>query len=161
MDFEWISSSSRETEDFGQKIGRQLEPGDILVLDGTLAAGKTTLTKGIARGLDVEEPVTSPTFTLISEYEGRIPLYHMDVYRLDSSDDFLTLGAEELLYGEGVSVIEWGEKVADVLPEDAVWIRLDTETDEGDGGCRRRIRVTNWRHGNLAPDQKTGTGETP
>lgn len=129
-----------------------MRAGDILALQGTLAAGKTTLTKGIARGLGVEEPVTSPTFTLISEYEGRLHVYHMDVYRLDTTDDFAAIGAEELLYGEGVSIIEWSEKIADILPEDVITVRLEAC---GDG--ERRIFISNWSRGGFeTPDAVRG-----
>lgn len=142
MDFELISRSPEETEHIGRLLGEKLKPGDILALQGTLAAGKTTLTKGIAVGLGIEEPVTSPTFTLISEYEGRLRLYHMDVYRLDTTEDFLSLGAEELLYGNGVSVLEWSEKIMDILPEDVIIIKLET----GANG-ERRICFSNWNRG--------------
>ena len=83
-------------------------------MQGTLAAGKTTITKGIAKALEIEETVTSPTFTLISEYEGIMPLYHMDVYRLDSTEDFINLGTEDLIYGKGISIIEWSEKIMEL-----------------------------------------------
>lgn len=121
--------------------------GDILALQGTLAAGKTTITKGIARGLGIDENVTSPTFTLISEYRGRLPLYHMDVYRLDSTEDFINLGVEELLYGDGVCVIEWSEKVMAELPASSIIILLETETDG-----KRSITVKNWPYGDF-PDE--------
>ena len=91
------SFSSEETIRIGEKIGSHLQKGDIIALQGFLAAGKTTITKGIALGLGIDEDVTSPTFTLISEYYGRLPLYHFDVYRLDSVEDFLNLGSEEML----------------------------------------------------------------
>ena len=114
----------------------------MLVLEGALAAGKTALTKGIAQGLGITEAVTSPTFTLISEYEGRLHLYHMDVYRLDGVDDFAALGAEELLYGEGACVIEWGEKIAEVIPQTAVIIKIKVEDDDA-----RKIALINWDRG--------------
>ena len=100
-----------ETIRFGKMLGSLLQAGDILALQGTLAAGKTQLTKGIAQGLGITEPVTSPTFTIVSEYYGRLPLYHIDVYRLGSPEEFLDLGVEEMLYGQGVCVIEWSEKL--------------------------------------------------
>ena len=84
---------------------------------GTLAAGKTTITKGIAHALGIEETITSPTFTIVSEYEGKLHLYHIDVYRLDSSEDFVNLGSDEMLYGNGVSIIEWSEKVQSEIPK--------------------------------------------
>ena len=98
-------------------------------MQGTLAAGKTTITKGIAKALSIEETVTSPTFTLISEYEGTMPLYHMDVYRLDSPEDFINLGAEDLIYGKGISIIEWSEKIMEVLPKKTVILKLEAIKD--------------------------------
>lgn len=95
-------------------------------MQGTLAAGKTTITKGIAKALEIEETVTSPTFTLISEYEGVMPLYHMDVYRLDSTEDFINLGTEDLIYGKGISIIEWSEKIMEALPKKTIILKLET-----------------------------------
>lgn len=113
-------------------------------MQGTLAAGKTTITKGIAKSLGVSENITSPTFTLISEYEGTIPLYHMDVYRLDSTEDFINLGVEEMLYGDGVCIIEWSEKIMEELPKDTIIIHLKAEEDGS-----REITITNWKYGDL------------
>jgi len=126
---EFIVKTEAETIELGKKIGRCLKKGDIIALDGTLAAGKTYLTKGIALGLGIKEDVTSPTFTLISEYSGRLHLYHMDVYRLDSVEEFLDLGTEEMLYGEGVCVIEWSEKVKSVLPSNTIYINIIVNKD--------------------------------
>lgn len=136
--------SPEETIRLGEYIGSRLRKGDILALQGTLAAGKTTITKGIARGLGISEDVTSPTFTLISEYRGRLPLYHMDVYRLDSTEAFLDLGVEEMLYGDGVCVIEWSEKVMSELPADAIRILLEA----ADGG-ERLVTIDNWPYGEI------------
>ena len=108
-------------------------------MQGTLAAGKTTITKGIAKALDIDETVTSPTFTLISEYEGKMPLYHMDVYRLDSTEDFINLGTDDMIYGRGISVIEWSEKIMEELPPSTIIIRLEA-VDDGS----RIITVENW-----------------
>ena len=108
---------------------------------GTLAAGKTTLTKGIARSLGVRDEITSPTFCLISEYSGTMPLYHMDVYRLDGAEDFINLGTDDMLYGDGVCVIEWSEKIMSELPDTAIEIDI-TVNDDGS----RTVRVSNWPH---------------
>lgn len=140
----FLTDSPDKTIKLGKKIGKALCPGDIIALQGTLAAGKTTLTKGIASGLEVEDTVTSPTFTLISEYRGRLPLYHMDVYRLDSVEDFLDLGSEELIYGNGVSVIEWSEKIMEWLPHSAIIIRLSAGENDS-----RRIEIENWPYGDF------------
>ena len=128
-----------DTINFGQALGRLLNAGDVLALQGTLAAGKTQLTKGIAHGLDISEAVTSPTFTIISEYYGRLPLYHIDVYRLNSPDDFLDLGVEDMLYGQGICVIEWSEKIMSELPARTILIHINTEEDTS-----RTITITNW-----------------
>lgn len=108
-------------------------------MQGTLAAGKTTITKGIAASLGIDETVTSPTFTLISEYEGKMPLYHMDVYRLDSTEDFINLGTDDMIYGRGVSVIEWSEKIMEELPSSSIIIRLEAQNDGS-----RKISIENW-----------------
>lgn len=104
-----------------------------MALRGGLGAGKTTFTKGLAKGLGVPDEVTSPTFTIISEYEGRVPLYHMDAYRLSGCDEFLELGVEDLLYGDGVCVIEWSERVAAAMPDDAAIVEIEANED----GSRR------------------------
>lgn len=140
----FTSNSPEHTHAIGKALGSCLHKRDIIALQGTLAAGKTTLTQGIAEGLGIEESVTSPTFTLISEYYGRLPLYHMDVYRLDSVEDFLDLGVEELLYGDGVSVIEWSEKVMNELPETTICIRIEARADGS-----RTIRIENWPYGDI------------
>jgi len=145
----FITHSPEETIRFGKYIGSRISRGDVIALQGTLAAGKTTITKGIAEGLQVNENVTSPTFTLISEYHGRLPLYHMDVYRLDSTDDFLNLGVDEMLYGDGVCVVEWSEKVMAELPPKSIIIKLSALESE-----TRQIEIKNWPYGEI-PDEYT------
>ena len=110
------TNTAEETIELGRKIGRLLTKGDVIAMQGTLAAGKTTITKGIAESLGVTDTITSPTFCLISEYSGKMPLYHMDVYRLDGGEDFINLGTDDMIYGDGVSIIEWSEKIMDELP---------------------------------------------
>lgn len=121
---EFTLKSQDETITLGKKFGEKLNKGDVVALDGTLAAGKTYFTKGIAQGLGIEDEITSPTFTIVSEYSGRLHLYHIDVYRLDGTEDFLDLGAEEMLYGTGVCVIEWSEKVKDILPKNTIYVKI-------------------------------------
>ncbi|GAX07138.1 tRNA threonylcarbamoyladenosine biosynthesis protein TsaE [Secundilactobacillus pentosiphilus] len=125
-------STPEETMAIGQKMAPLLEPKDIILLDGDLGAGKTTFTKGLAAGLGIKRNVKSPTFTIIREYQdGRIPLYHMDVYRLeDGSGD--ELGLEEYFNGDGVSVVEWSKFVADELPADYLRIAFKRLDDEGE-----------------------------
>lgn len=113
-----------DTEEFGIKLGKFLKSGDILCLNGDLGAGKTTLTKSIGLGLDVNDYITSPTFTLINEYTGRIPLYHFDVYRLENAHEIDDLGFDDYFYGNGVSIIEWAEKIENTLPKDRMVINM-------------------------------------
>ncbi len=140
----FYTSSAEETIELGRKIGSLLQKGDVIALQGTLAAGKTTITKGIALALGIEEEITSPTFCLISEYYGKMPLYHMDVYRLEGTEDFINLGTEDMIYGDGVSLIEWSEKIMDELPSSTIIIRL---TPQEDGG--RKIEIENWNHSEI------------
>jgi len=132
---ETISSSPEETRRLGEEIGALLEPGSIVRLTGKMGAGKTVLAGGIARALGVTETVTSPTYTIISEYGGKLPLYHMDTYRLAGDEDFRLAGGEELLYGKGVCVIEWPERLS-LLPLDRV-LTVEIAILEGD---KRKIR---------------------
>ena len=122
-----ISSEKPEyTFQFGKNLGKHLLPGDVVALVGELGAGKTTLTQGIVRGLGVGEEhyIGSPTFTLINEYRGRVPVYHLDFYRIETPEELVNLGLEEYLYGEGVAVIEWADKIRTLLPEEHMMITL-------------------------------------
>lgn len=118
----------KETEKFGIKLGKLLGPGDVVCLNGDLGAGKTTLTKSIGLGLGVEDYITSPTFSLINEYDGIYPLYHFDVYRLENTEELFDLGFDEYFYGRGVSIIEWADRIESFLPEER--IVLDIENTE-------------------------------
>ena len=120
---------ARETEAVGEAVGSFLHPGDLVVLTGDLGAGKTTFTKGLARALGVQETVTSPTFTIVQEYEGRVPLAHVDVYRLDRIQELHDFGFEELLDSR-VTVVEWGEAIAAVLPRERIDVRIALGDDE-------------------------------
>jgi tRNA threonylcarbamoyladenosine biosynthesis protein TsaE len=117
----------------GEGIARCLRGGSVVALRGPLGAGKTCLTKGIARGLGVDETITSPTYTIVSEYAGRLPLYHIDAYRLGGDEEFLALGGDEFLYGAGVSVIEWSERIPQSIPPEAMVIELGIDEDGGRG----------------------------
>jgi tRNA threonylcarbamoyladenosine biosynthesis protein TsaE len=123
-----LSRSTEATERIGMSLAGCLRSGDILTLDGDLGAGKTALTRGIARGLGLTSHVSSPTFTIVMEHpaekEGQLSLYHFDVYRLQDGDDFLDSGLDEYLYKDGVSVLEWGRLVADALPENILRISM-------------------------------------
>lgn len=143
--FVFTPLSEEETIALGERIGGLLKPGDIIAMTGTLGAGKTTITKGIAKALGIEDTVTSPTFCLVSEYEGgRMPLYHIDAYRLDGEEDFLNLGVEEMLYGKGVSVIEWSENVGSCLPKRTIRMSLLPREDGS-----REIKIDNWNNGTI------------
>lgn len=115
----------KETEKFGEKLGSLLEGGDLISLTGDLGAGKTTLTKSIGIGLGVSDYITSPTFTLINEYKGRFWLYHFDVYRLENEEDLLDLGYEDYFYSNGVTIVEWGDKIEDILPRNRIDINIE------------------------------------
>lgn len=121
-----ISKSPEDSVAIGRIIGEQASPGDILAFVGELGSGKTCMTQGIARGLQVPEgyQITSPTFTLINEYPGRIKLYHLDIYRLAGTADLAGMGYEEYFYGDGVVVVEWAEKILEILPAERIEIHL-------------------------------------
>ncbi|AIM16790.1 MULTISPECIES: tRNA (adenosine(37)-N6)-threonylcarbamoyltransferase complex ATPase subunit type 1 TsaE [Neobacillus] len=118
--YEYKTKNSEETAQFAEKLARFLKPGDVIALEGDLGAGKTTFTKGLAKGLEIKRTVNSPTFTIIKEYRGRLPLYHMDVYRVaDSMED---LGFDEYFEGDGVTVVEWAHLIEEQLPEELLTI---------------------------------------
>lgn len=124
-----VSKNPQETEKIAYLIGQLAQPGDVLVLTGDLGAGKTTMTKGIALGLGIDQMIKSPTYTIIREYQqGRIPLYHMDVYRVEHGAD--ELGLDEYFEGDGLSVVEWGNLLGEFLPSDYLELILD-KTGEG------------------------------
>lgn len=125
-----ISNSAEETQNIGERLGRLLKKGNIICLSGDLGAGKTALAQGIAKGMGVEEYVTSPTYTIINEYEGRIPLYHFDVYRLNDVEEMYELGYEEYFFGDGAVVVEWADIVKDIIPGERLWITILQSKDE-------------------------------
>lgn len=120
-----ISHSPEETQKLGRRIGELAQAGDVYLLVGNLGAGKTCLTQGIATGLGIREYTLSPTFVLVREYKGRLPLYHIDLYRLDRIEEIADLGLDEYLCGEGVCVIEWAEKGLSLLPGEHLLVRID------------------------------------
>ena len=121
--FSFVSKNLEETKKLGELLGSELIAGSVIGLTGNLGSGKTVFTQGIAKGLNVDEP-NSPTFVIMRSYDGEIPLYHFDVYRLESSAEFEEIGYEEFIYGNGVSVIEWADKINDVLPDNTVIIEI-------------------------------------
>ena len=133
-----ISSSVRQTLLLGKRIARHLRKGDIICLFGDLGSGKTVLTKGIAQGLGIEKKdVLSPTFVLMRQYEGRIPVFHFDLYRVGDAGEILDLGYEEYLFDNGVSVIEWADRLGKLTPDAYLKVRLDVV-----GQDRRKITIT-------------------
>lgn len=125
------SNSADETFAFGKKLGEAAKPGDIICLDGDLGVGKTVFTQGFAAGLSIDDYVNSPTFTIVKEYEGRLPLYHFDVYRIGDSSEMEEIGYEDYFYGKGVTIIEWPELIPDIIPEEAHWIRIKKDLEKG------------------------------
>lgn len=115
--------NEKEMLAFAENLGQKLQAGDIIVLTGELGAGKTTFTKGLGLGLDIHQMIKSPTFTIVREYEGRLPLYHMDVYRIGDDPDSIDL--DDYLFGDGVTVIEWGNLLEKDLPDDYLEIVFD------------------------------------
>ncbi len=123
------TQTPRETEELGRRIGEKLRKGAVVSLRGSLGAGKTVIAKGIARALSIGEAIVSPTFTLVQEYEGREKLYHLDIYRLSGEDEFESMGGEEFLYPDGITLIEWSEKIDSMLPEGTVFISITINDD--------------------------------
>ena len=135
-----ITKSAAETRALGEKLAGRLRPGDVLLLEGDLGAGKSELTRGIAKGLGVAETVTSPSFTILNVYEsGRCPLYHFDWYRLESAEELYELGMDEYLGGDGIAVVEWPGRCPDAVPEGAVRIRMTAA-----GENERLIESDEW-----------------
>ena len=116
--------NDKETREIGFKLGKLLKPGSIVCLIGDLGAGKTTMTQSLAEALEVEDYITSPTFTIVNEYEGKMPLYHFDVYRIGCSEEMYDIGFDEYINGEGVCIIEWANIIEDILPDDYLKIEL-------------------------------------
>ena len=134
------TNSDKDTFEFGKQLGEKAEPGTVICLDGDLGTGKTVIAKGIAAGLGIKEPVSSPTFTVIKEYtEGRLPFYHFDVYRIEDPLEMDEIGYEDYFYGNGVTVIEWSDMIKELIPEKAMKIRL--VKDLANGFDYRRISV--------------------
>ena len=126
---ELVSRSPEQTQALGTRIGQLAQPGDVFLLVGELGAGKTCLTQGIAWGLGIEEYAMSPSFVIMRELYGRLPLYHIDLYRLDRIEESMDLGLDDYLYGSGVCVVEWAEKALSILPGERLLIRISYLSD--------------------------------
>jgi tRNA threonylcarbamoyladenosine biosynthesis protein TsaE len=134
---ERTTASPEETQRFGMELAGELGSGAVIALIGDLGSGKTCLTQGVCMGLEVKDYVRSPSFTLINEYRGRLPVYHFDFYRIDKPEEMLSLGCEEYFYGQGVTIIEWAEKILSLLPEERIEIRIQRT-----GTTRRLFHLT-------------------
>lgn len=154
MKYEIHTSSAIETKKVATKIAAFVSPGDVITLEGDLGAGKTTFTQGLAGGLGVKRNVTSPTFTIIKEYQGRIPLYHMDVYRLEDSDE--DIGFDEYFYGTGITIIEWAQFIEGFLPEKRLDINMEVINQD-----RRKIicQSSDSHYDTLIKELQTAEGD--
>ena len=138
-----ITHSPKETIELGQKLAKQLSRGDVVLLYGDLGSGKTTFTKGVGKGLGVKNTrqINSPSFVLIKEYEGKMPVYHLDLYRLDNLQDIEDIAVEEYIYGDGVAIIEWAEKMKSILPKKHISVKFIIK-----GADERGIKIEDLRH---------------
>lgn len=126
-------NSVEQTTNLGINIGKLLNPGDIICLTGDLGTGKTHITKGIAQGLGIDEYITSPTFTIVNEYDsGRLKLYHFDVYRVSDPDEIYAIGFDDYIFSDGVSIIEWANYIEEILPKDYLHILIEKDLDKGE-----------------------------
>ena len=124
------TQSAEETEALGARLAERLQPGDVVALTGELGAGKTCFTQGVARGLGVRGRAVSPTFVLVNEYRGRLPVHHVDAYRTESLTELLDLGLDEMLSGDGVTIVEWADKLEPLLPPRAIRVHIEGVGDE-------------------------------
>ena len=129
----FVSHSPAETESFGEELAKRLRPGDVVAFTGSLGMGKTALTRGLAKGLGCRARVTSPTFTIVNEYDGAVPLFHFDLYRLSSADELYDVGWDDYLERGGVCAVEWSERVTEALPEGTVAVDIARGEDDN---CR-------------------------
>ena len=126
------TNSPQETKELGKKMAERAKPGDVFTLVGDLGVGKTVYTQGIAEGLGIDEPVNSPTFTIVQEYEsGRMPFYHFDVYRIGDPEEMDEIGFDDYIYGDGLCLIEWADLIEEILPEKRVAIRIEKDLEKG------------------------------
>lgn len=126
------SQSEEETFEIGVSMGQRCRPGDILLLEGDLGVGKTVFSKGVGKGLGIEEPISSPTFTIVQIYEGgRLPLYHFDAYRIGDVEEMEEIGYEDYFYGQGACLIEWASMIREILPKDCIVIQIEKDLEQG------------------------------
>lgn len=137
-----ILNDMHDTRILAEKLAELLEPGDILCLTGDLGAGKTTLTQHLVKALGVNEPVTSPTFTLVNTYDAPTTIHHFDVYRISDSEELYDIGYEEYLFGDAICIIEWASRIEELLPKEAIWLHLHFN-EKGE-------RAVSWEHNDQA-----------
>ena len=138
------TNSAEETRKLGEKLAEELRAGDVILLEGPLGAGKSELARGVARGLDVRETVTSPSFTILNVYDsGRVPLYHFDWYRLESAEELFEMGMEEYLGGDGIALVEWPGRCPEALPAD--FLMIEVLPGEGNERTLRTVRHGSFR----------------
>lgn len=133
----YLSHSEDETQKIGYEAAEKIKKGDVISLTGSLGAGKTVFAKGFAKQLGIGEAIVSPTFTLVQEYDGRMKMYHLDLYRLSGEDEFESMGGEDFLYSDGVTLIEWSEKIESMLPDDTIYVKITINED-----LTRTIEIT-------------------
>ncbi len=138
----FLSHSEDETQKIGYEVAEKIKKGDVISLTGSLGAGKTVFAKGFAKQLGIGEAIVSPTFTLVQEYDGRVKMYHLDLYRLSGEDEFESMGGEDFLYSDGVTLIEWSEKIESMLPDDTIYVRITIN-----GDLTRTIEITGGIYG--------------
>lgn len=129
---EFIVNDENATMKLGEKLGSILNPGDIVCLDGDLGTGKTHFTKGIAKGLLIKDYITSPTFNIVNEYNGRLKLYHFDVYRVNDPDEIYAIGFDEYIFSNAVSIIEWSTYITELIPQEHISITIEKLPEQGD-----------------------------
>lgn len=139
---EYDSFDPEDTFNIGKKLGEDAKTGDVICLIGNLGVGKTLFSQGVANGLEIQESVNSPTFTILQQYDGgRLPLYHFDVYRIEDSDEMEEIGFADMIYGDGVCLIEWADVIADILPEHYIKVTIEKDLDKGFD--YRKIQINN------------------
>lgn len=138
----YLSHSEDETQEIGYEVAEKIKKGDVISLTGSLGAGKTVFAKGFAKQLGIKEAIVSPTFTLVQEYDGRVKMYHLDLYRLSGEDEFESMGGEDFLYSDGVTLIEWSEKIESMLPDDTIYVSITINED-----LTRTIEITGGIYG--------------
>ena len=138
----YLSHSEDETQKIGYEVAEKIKKGDVISLTGSLGAGKTVFAKGFAKQLGIGEAIVSPTFTLVQEYDGRMKMYHLDLYRLSGEDEFESMVGEDFLYSDGVTLIEWSEKIESMLPDDTIYVKITINED-----LTRTIEITGGIYG--------------